>query len=252
MARLFGEGPRLRVPQSFRRVSWTLAPGVMADRAVRWNEHVRRNTGAADEAERYVREHGLVVSAGPFTGLVYPEGCEPQVDALAEKLGGRYELELHPVLREALSWGPETFLDIGAADGYYAVGFARAAGVPTVAFEPSPRARAICIRTAEANGVVLTLRGAASARVVRRLKLGRTFLISDCEGAEAEIFAPAVAETLRNSLVVIEAHEPARPGVTSVLTSRFRRTHDVDVLDQRSLDSGLRNEPARWLVCRPR
>jgi hypothetical protein len=63
----------------------------------------------------------LRVAGGPFQGLHYPHrrsvGSAP-----LPKLLGSYESELHAALEQLLTEEHETVVDIGCAEGYYAVG----------------------------------------------------------------------------------------------------------------------------------
>ena len=86
--------------------------------------------------ERFVAWHGLTVSGGPFAGLTYPDR-EPI--SLVPKLLGIYERELHGAVEAAVLGQPEVIVNVGAADGYYAVGLARRCPSATVhAFEADP------------------------------------------------------------------------------------------------------------------
>jgi protein-L-isoaspartate O-methyltransferase len=58
--------------------------------------------------------------------------------ALAPRLIGTYEDELHPHLAEALAADPEVILDIGCAEGYYAAGLARLAPGAVVSTPMTP------------------------------------------------------------------------------------------------------------------
>src|SRR5919198_4691601 len=103
-----------------RRVLGSAYPRALA----RW----RRGQGAyrrqrtAMYARRFVRWHGLTVSGGPLAGLTYPD-TEPL--SVAPKLLGVYESELHAAIEDAIRADPAVIVNVGAADGYYAVGLAR-------------------------------------------------------------------------------------------------------------------------------
>jgi hypothetical protein len=223
----------------------------MADRAVAWNARVREQQGLTAVASAYTSKHGMTVAAGPFAGLTYPEAREAEVDAMPSKLSGLYEAELQPTIRSAIHWAPRTFVDIGTADGYYAVGFARASGAPTHGFEPSSRARRLCAEVAQLNGVELSLHRAATSTRLRLLDLRYAFVLSDCEGAEADIFDERAVDELGTALVVIEVHEWARPGVEDLLRARFKGSHDLTLIEERTPEP-LRLDRGRWLVLRPK
>jgi hypothetical protein len=222
----------------------------MADRAVLWNEHVREERGITEEARRYASEHGMTVSGGPFARLRYPEESIEEIDAPVAKLSGTYEAELHPIISEALERQPSSFVNVGTADGYYAVGFALRSGVRTHGFEIAPRARRLTTKVADLNGVSVTLQGAATGRRLCALDLDGAFVLADCEGVEAEIFDAATVAALCRAFVVIEMHEWARAGVEKLLVARFGDSHEVEIVTG-STPEALRFDEGRWAVCRP-
>ena len=86
---------------------------------------------------------GGIVAGGPFQGLRYIR--ESVGSAWAPKMLGTYEKELWPVVDVLIRRRPRWIVDVGAAEGYYAVGLAmRLGAAQVVAFEadegshPSP------------------------------------------------------------------------------------------------------------------
>ena len=62
------------------------------------------------------------VAAGPFAGMRYiTRSCGSK---LAPKVIGCYERELHPAIENAIRGDYQRIIDIGCAEGYYAVGLA--------------------------------------------------------------------------------------------------------------------------------
>src|SRR5512140_2013789 len=81
---------------------------------------------ARQSAER-IRALGLdrlEVLSGPFKGMRY--GDFSYNSALIPKLLGTYEADLHNWVGEALATGYDAVINVGCAEGYYAVGFAYA------------------------------------------------------------------------------------------------------------------------------
>jgi hypothetical protein len=195
-----------------RKAAWRAAPARMADRAHRHQRGLWAASGIAVP--------GDVVVRGPFAGMRYPAD---RVSSVAKRLGA-YESELHPWLAEALAARPARFVDVGAADGFYAVGFARA-GIPVEAFELAPTARRETEALAELNGVALTLHGKATSATLARTALDRALLLCDCEGAEVDILTPDVVARLRTATVIVEVHDWLRPGTEHTLLERFAATH---------------------------
>jgi hypothetical protein len=203
--------------------------------------------------------HGLRVSGGPFAGLRYPDTSP---NSLVPKLLGAYERELHGAIERAIGADPEQIVNVGAADGYYAVGLARRCPAAAVhAFEADPGARDLLARVAAANAVQVTVDGTATAEALARLPAARTLLVVDCEGCEATLLDPDNVPLLRTATIIAELHDFAVPGET--VTARFAATHDVTLVpagpQPPERDSKLslalseyRPGPMRWAVMIPR
>jgi len=126
------------------------------------------------------------VHGGPFRGMVYPrlEACG---SVLVPKLLGSYEEELHDTLETCFRTGYSDVVDIGCAEGYYAVGCAmRLPKARVHAFDLDGRARELCAELAAANGVAqrVSISGICTPQALRTLEThGRTLIVCDCEGA---------------------------------------------------------------------
>ncbi len=176
------------------------------------------------------------VDQGLFAGMVYPSPTS-HGSALLPKLLGTYELELAPVIT---GWRDRAFpaiVDVGCAEGYYAVGLARMFPRAVVhAFDSAAEARRMCLETAAANGVAERMRmhgecGPADLLAIDLRDGG--LVISDCEGFEADLFGPAVAAHLARCHAIIEVHDhphDADPRMKR-LVDAFSPTHDVRIVN---------------------
>jgi hypothetical protein len=181
---------------------------------------------------RFIRHHGVTVGAGPFAGLRYPRSAVLRVLFLVPRLAGTFELELHGVLEKLIRSRPGLLVNIGAADGYYAVGMAlRCPDTEVIAYEADPHRSQVCWRVARLNGVEdrVDLRGVCTADALTRLRPPPgTTVICDVDGAEAELIDPAQVGWLRDATLLVEVHEPVVPGVTSMLRERLEGTHSLE------------------------
>ena len=198
---------------------------------------------------RFVRSHGLRVSAGPFTGLTFPRAAVGY-GPLASKLVGAYELELHAAVEAAIAAGPGLVVDVGSAEGYYAVGFARRLPHATVvAFDGDPEARRLTRLSAKANGVESRVhaRGLATADGLASLPLGPdALLIVDCEGSEDALLDPDRVPALRRTPMIVELHEHLVDGVGERVAGRLQRSHRITTIaatDRASLELGATADP---------
>ncbi|MEA2157579.1 MAG: hypothetical protein QOE11_3719 [Solirubrobacteraceae bacterium] len=184
--------------------------------------------------EEHVRRHGLAVTRGPLTGLRFlPELAETSGDLVA-KLVGTYEQELHPALEAWIGGPPGTIVDVGSAEGTYAVGLAVAIPQARVlAFDIDPAARARCNAMAELNGVAgrVEVRGACTHDVLNALAPGHVSLFVDCEGCELELLRPDLVPAMRRWPVIVELHDFVDASITETIVERFSPTHRVQIVE---------------------
>lgn len=218
-------------------------------RVNRW----RRRGGDPESARlehEFALSHGLTATGGPFAGLRVPEDVRPEFHMLAAKLLGAYELELHAALEQAIASAPRSVVNIGAGDGYYAVGLAQRLPDATVhAFDIDDRARRVTQAAAQANGVAGRVRvgEAATHAELDRLTGASSLVVCDCESCELELLDPAKAPGLREAALLVELHDWIEPTITSTLRERFSATHEVQLIDTEPRDAALFGVDARLL-----
>jgi hypothetical protein len=169
------------------------------------------------------------VASGPFAGMQYIN--EAYGSRLIPKLIGSYELEVQPWLARIIESRFGLIVDIGCAEGYYAVGLARAmSGARVIAFDLDQEAQRCCRRLAELNGVSdrVEVRGECTIAALGKIPLSGTLIICDCEGYEAELLNPTKLPDLTSSTLLVELHDCFVPGVTQLLMDRFANTHDIE------------------------
>jgi hypothetical protein len=172
----------------------------------------------------------LTVATGPFDGLRYPR-LQSVGSALLPKLLGSYESELHATLEELLANDYNTVVDIGCAEGYYAVGLGlRLRNADIYAFDTDPRARQACAEMARLNGVDsrIHIGGLCDKNVLRSLPLGmRALIVADCEGYEKKLFDDEMCQCLARHSLIIEAHDFIDIEISPYLRDVFSKTHCV-------------------------
>lgn len=247
---------------------------LLAARARRRRRRLRRELGVTSIGARLAERHGTTVLRGTFAGLQYPPKRASRVDDLVAKLIGAYECELSDALAAAIVREPASVVNIGCGDGYYAVGMARRLpGAVVHAFDTDRGARSLCRRVATLNGVADRVRVEGECTPARLcvLDLDRSFVLSDCEGAELELFAGEVLGRLRTASLVIELHPRPDLDVEEVFVARFGATHEIELVRSRprrpeeypelsALSPGeaglaldeLRGTPGSWAVVTPR
>jgi hypothetical protein len=219
-----------------------------------------------------LQQQGTGVMQGPLKGMDFlpqsAEGCH------IAKLMGCYEQPLQPFIEQSIQAGYPTVLNIGCAEGYYAVGMARRMPHTQVrAFDLNPKAQATCAELARKNDVSGRVAvGALFKPEDFAAYAGQKVLVlCDIEGAERELLDPEAAPALAGMDLIVESHECLIPGITQTLITRFTPTHHLNLVQddgQRRLESpppwfmGLshldqllatwewRSGPTPWLVMR--
>lgn len=182
---------------------------------------------------QYVETFGCVVSAGPFEGVVLSVESSWGDGDLLPKLSGTYEQALWSAWSEVLGRTYSAAIDVGCAEGYYAVGMTRKLKLDNnvYAFDIDPKARQLCSRNACLNGVKdrLIIGGRCDPNSLREILVEnpRSFLLLDCEGGERDLLGSVSLSQLSKCDVLVECHDFLDPGVTNALKTRFEASHNI-------------------------
>ena len=209
---------------------------------VGWVLNLERLKRAVLPADSYRRARELyhklgkpqIVLDGPFAGMRYV--TEAYDSGFLPRLLGTYEWELADAVIRLAGSGVDRVVDIGAAEGYYAVGLARRIGPPArvIGFDGNRRARHLLGRMARINGVTdrIDVRGLCDPPALADALAGadRPLVICDCEGYEAELLDLELVPALGRASVVVELHDHLFPGASEAIRARFDATHEIDVI----------------------
>jgi hypothetical protein len=175
------------------------------------------------------------VLAGPFQGMRYFN--EVTWGSLVPKWVGTYEMELHPWIRRIVEQPPRIVVDVGCAEGFYAVGLARLLPrVRVFTFDVDFISRRQLKKLSTLNRVAdqIQIAGWCSHQEIERLAGGGdALLIVDIEGHEMVLLDPVACPSLATTRILVELH-PALGGLLedtrNKLKARFADTHHVDEL----------------------
>ena len=185
------------------------------------------------------KRSGMKILAGPFTGMRYIQ--DSYGAAYLPKLVGVYEREVNEAIQAVIDGDHDLIVDVGAAEGYYAVGLATKCDAPIVGFEMSAKARRMSAELAEMNGVAgrIEMHEECDAESLERVIASseRPFVLIDVEGAEAMIVDKKQAPSLTRATMLIEMHEFCRPGYTAELFRLFEQTHEIQVFWETGRDA---------------
>jgi len=170
----------------------------------------------------------------------------------APKLLGTYEQELHPALERAIERSPSHVLNVGCAEGFYAVGMAmRLPHAMIYAADADPKAIRATMRNAELNEVakqIVPIGIIHPGEFDRNLTPNHSLLIMDCEGAEFTLLNPQSDPVLSLVDMIVEVHPEA--GSPEDISRRFGKTHRCERLDYipRQGIADERRDDQEWLV----
>lgn len=185
------------------------------------------------------RQLGNIVLAGPFIGMILPTITPWDDGNWSTKLLGTYEHELQDAIHKAISRRPKTLINVGCAEGYYAIGLGRLMpNLKVIAVDLSPESRMMCELYARENGVELdTIEGARTPEEIRFWESkGNRLYIIDVEGNELDLIDIDRCPELSKSDIIIECHDFLKPNATEIVRDRLRETHDVQVVAPRIPD----------------
>jgi len=190
-------------------------------RAAKWRQQLLINT--------FKVHHGTTVYSGPFAGMNYDTRATE--GALLPRLIGCYEAELHPFISEVSSAGYERVIDIGCAEGYYAVGLARLLpGAAIYAHDISESAHRACRQLAQINGVAdrVNVSGVFGGADLASHAGQKTLIVCDIEGAEDQLLDPVQFPLFAQFDLMVEVHECYQTGLIKKLDTRFSATHEIE------------------------
>lgn len=215
---------------------------------------------------------------GPFKGMKYP-GIHSVGSAILPKLLGSYEKEISVFFKNIKANEYTEIIDIGCAEGYYAVGLAMNTTTTKIyAFDTEEKAQMLCTEMANLNNVKdkVTVGATLTAEELAKFKfMGKALVICDCEGFEKELFNRNNIHNLSNCDLVIETHDFIDIEISTYLTDLFKDTHSIESIKstddiqkalhyqfdelkttdlKRKLQILAEARPAimEWLICKPK
>ncbi|WP_321959356.1 hypothetical protein [Burkholderia cenocepacia] len=218
-------------------------------------------------AQRLMHVTGGVVQDGPLAGFNIGTRATWRASDNGPKLLGFYEKEVCDLLADLAS-ERETLIDLGGADGFYAVGMVKTGVYQQChCFEIEDASRENIAAIAEANGVQdrVHLYGAATPVFARELAdcgvdMGRSTVLIDIESAEFDVLSMECLQDLRDAHVIVEIHDFMRPHDGKQRYAELLERAE-EVFHVRSFTSGPRDpsqapvlregwtDTDRWLVC---
>ena len=178
------------------------------------------------------------ILGGPFKGLLYIK--ESFCSGYFPKIFGTYELEIVKYILLGCK-DADYVIDIGAAEGYYAVGLLfNNPKLRCIAFECDKVARHLLDSLAILNNVADRLICFDKADCVSLQTVlsqnGRGFFVVDIEGGEFELIDPVKVPGLKTIEFIVEIHDWFYPelNANSIFRDRFSFTHNIKEIKART------------------
>lgn len=173
-----------------------------------------------------------IVQHGPFKGLLYPSLHAG--DLLYPKLIGCYEKELHGLVEKLCAKDYKQILNIGCAEGYYAVGMAkRMPHTRIYAYDIDDAEQDMCRKMATLNDVAdkVAVGDVCTAfDLENRSFEEKTLIVCDCEGAEKDLFTPQNIPNLKHCDLLIELHDCIDISISTYITNLLQKTHNLQFI----------------------
>jgi hypothetical protein len=201
----------------------------------------------------YQHVFGDRVPSGPFRGMRHPAREVGSAKGIGARILGTYECELREIVEELCRRPHARIINIGAGEGYYAIGFAlRLPGAAIHAFEADPETRRCLEENVRSNSVEsrVHIQGECGvAELASTLADGlRSLVVIDAEGAELGLLDPVLIPALIEAEILVEIHDFVSADIGSEIARRFAQTHSLREIWTRPRSVGdLPAGPFRWL-----
>lgn len=161
------------------------------------------------------KEHNNLVIYGPYKGIFFSENNHWGIGDLGPKIIGLYEFEVQNKLLYLVSnFTIENFVNIGAAEGYHAIGIAKKTKIQNfVLYEIDKKGQEILKENIFKNKLKKNIKIENEANLNsicelnKELDFSKTLFLIDIEGSELELFNDEILRLLKNSFLIIENHK---------------------------------------------
>ncbi|NCJ07959.1 hypothetical protein GS597_15885 [Synechococcales cyanobacterium C] len=188
-------------------------------------------------------QNNISVLFGPFKGMKYIN--EVVWGSITPKWLGSYECELHSVIEEIIKIGYDTIIDVGCAEGYYAVGMAfRIPQAYIYAYDTDFLSRKQVRRLIKLNNLEsrICVKKFCSHNEIEKIARNSTLIICDIEGFERELLNPIKCQILKKIDILVEVHEGfGKPLTINLLKERFQESHLIQEIDAQSRHSWIKD-----------
>jgi len=220
-------------------------------------------------AQTLTQKFGNVVLGGPFEGMNFldsvSEGC------YVPKLLGIYESELHRYIDEIVMKKPDVIINVGSAEGYYAVGLKRLLPETEIfAFDIDDNAKEKCMELNKINSTKVIIENEFKPEILNDFKTKKIFIMCDIEGDEINLFNNKNINLYEHAEICMELHYKDNNHNVRIMPDIFKNTHKTNLIWQKGKDFEVpdiisnishldillsawewRSYPTPWLIAKP-
>jgi len=184
--------------------------------------------------EKYLKNN-FKIRYGPFAGIKYIKNSFGSV--LLPKIIGSYEEPIQEWINQAITRKYRKIIDLGSAEGYYAIGMAKSLPRSTIlASDIDSKARHLCRDLAKKNNCNnVKIRGKVNHQELNKeIIKDETIIICDIEGDELELLKPNKVKKLTYCDIICELHDDLMlNNITEEIIKRFYKTHSIEIVVDR-------------------
>jgi len=176
------------------------------------------------------------VQEGPFKGMIISEDQFWGLGDKASKILGLYEKEIQNLLNHIQEKNNfPTFIDIGGADGFFAVGSVKNNLFKNCeVFEISKRGRQSIEESAIKNNVadLISIKSEANEKTLSSIEnINNSVILCDIEGSEYDLFSENLIKNMHPSNVIIEIHK--NPDISlNEFEDKFKNLFSINKITQ--------------------
>ena len=204
---------------------------------MRYQRSIYENKLTEERLKIYFKDR--IVRNGFFKGMKYVS-FQAIGSSLFPKLLGSYEIELYPTFLKYQQKHYANILDIGCAEGYYAVGLAlRFPHSKIFGYDIDKKALELCADLAKQNAVqdrVFLSQECTASTLETFTYSDRTLIICDCEGYERQLFNTSNICKLKEADLIIELHSFVERDIKEYLVDLFSNTHKLSIISSHDND----------------
>lgn len=177
-----------------------------------------------------VFDNEYVVRNGPFKGMLYIENSAGS--QLLPKILGSYEEPIQHWIKKIINKKYDKILDVGCAEGYYAVGFARSClEAEILAYDINPDAILLAQKLARINNISnIHFKNECDHKELEKQCDENVLVFCDIEGNEKELLDLDKVPKLKQVDLLVEAHDCFVTGVTDLLIKKFYNSHKIHIV----------------------